>query len=647
MAARLNVPTHAFEDLSEDEDSVGSGNSDKYDDEYMLGGGSDEDEEEDELAQATLDGEAPAASRGKAGPVAKPSGKSSSTSAAASTATASSSKSSKAAAAAAPAPGAAKGKAASAASGSALVAPAAVTVKPTSKRALFESDSEGEDDEDEDEEQAAGGYDDEDDDDEEAEGDEDDEDEDGDSDEDEDEDEDDASGLDDDDYRGGDFEAAARKQEAKRVRIAAEADAEQRLQISEQERFELPTAAELEEERQQPRNLGSIKRRVQDLVYVLTDFRSRRDPLRPRAEYVECLAQDMSDYFGYNRDLIDLFLDLFTPMEAHAFLEANDTPRPVTIRVNTLKTKRRELVQALMARGVALEPLGKWTGVGLKVTESPVALGATPEYLAGHYMLQSAASMAPVIALDPQPGERVLDMAAAPGGKTTHIAQLMGNTGVLLANDPKPNRLPSLQANLARLGVSNAVVCSMDGRKIPASTRGFDRVLLDAPCTGLGVIARDPSARTTKSRADVQKMCTLQKQLLLAAIDAVDASSATGGYIVYSTCSVAVQENEAVVNYVLRKRHVKLVPFTMDNGEDMGRPVSNTAQCCRACVLRYVETACQHLKPDPGLPQGVPALLSLAISSVRAASRHAHRHGVLGLTAAGARTYPWARLDGG
>lgn len=143
-------------------------------------------------------------------------------------------------------------------------------------------------------------------------------------------------------------------------------------------------------------------------------------------------------------------------------------------------------------------------------------------------------------------------MAAAPGGKTTHIAQLMQNAGVLVANDMKRDRIPSLQANLARLGVTNVVISCMDGRKVPGAMHSFDRVLLDAPCTGLGVITRDPSVRTQKTRADVLKMAHLQKQLILAAIDAIDAHSKTGGVLVYSTCSVAVEEDEAVVDYLLR-----------------------------------------------------------------------------------------------
>lgn len=374
-------------------------------------------------------------------------------------------------------------------------------------------------------------------------------------------------------HRGGDIVRAAKHAEAARARIEAEAEADLRMQLEDQEAFILPSNEELEKERALPPNLPAIKRRITDIIFVLTDFRTRRDPLRPRGDYINCLAQDFADYFGYNRDLINAFMLLFSPAETLQFLEANETPRPVVIRANTLKSKIKDLVNALVARGVNLEPVGRWTKVGLKVFECPVPIGATPEYLAGHYMLQSASSMVPVIALQPQPGERILDMAAAPGGKTTHIAQLMNGSGVLIANDPKSERLPSLVANLARLGVTNSIVCSYDGKKLPEVVgKHFDRVLLDAPCTGLGVISRDPSAKTTKTNRDIMKMSQLQKQLLLAAIDAVDAHSKTGGIIVYSTCSVAVEENECVVNYAMRKRHIRIEPFVGEDGSDIGRP---------------------------------------------------------------------------
>lgn len=102
------------------------------------------------------------------------------------------------------------------------------------------------------------------------------------------------------------------------------------------------------------------------------------------------------------------------------------------------------------------------------------------------------------MSLAPQMGERVLDMSAAPGGKTTYIAQLMKNTGILMANDAKLERLRSLRFNLQRMGVTNCMVCNYDGRKLPGIMKGFDRVLLDAPCTGLGIISKDPSIKTSR-----------------------------------------------------------------------------------------------------------------------------------------------------
>lgn len=245
-------------------------------------------------------------------------------------------------------------------------------------------------------------------------------------------------------------------------------------------------------------------------------------------------------------------------------MEANEQPRPSTIRTNTLKTNRKHLAQILMQRGVSLEPLAEWSKVGIKIFESKVPIGATPEYLAGHYMLQSASSFLPVISLAPQMGERVLDMSAAPGGKTTYIAQLMKNTGILMANDAKLERLRSLRFNLQRMGVTNCMITNYDGRKLPAVMKGFDRVLLDAPCTGLGIIAKDPSIKTSRMFIDVKKMSHLQKELIAAAIDCCK----PGGYVVYSTCSITVEENEWVVDYALKNRHVKLVDPGVDIGEE-------------------------------------------------------------------------------
>ncbi|KAH3065407.1 hypothetical protein KXW16_006816 [Aspergillus fumigatus] len=318
-------------------------------------------------------------------------------------------------------------------------------------------------------------------------------------------------------------------------------------------------------------DLQLLRTRITDTIRILGDLKTLGQPGKSRADYLQLLLDDICTYYGYTPFLAEKLFNLFTPMEAFAFFEANETPRPVVIRTNTLRTNRRSLAQALINRGVVLEPVGKWSKVGLQVFESAVPLGATPEYLAGHYILQAASSFLPVMALAPQPNERVLDMAAAPGGKTTYISALMRNTGCVIANDASKPRAKGLIGNIHRLGCKNTIVTNLDARTaFPKALGGFDRVLLDAPCTGTGVISKDPSVKTSKNERDFLAIPHMQRNLLLAAIDSVDHASKTGGYIVYSTCSVTVEENEAVVQYALRKRpNVKLVDTGLG---DFGSP---------------------------------------------------------------------------
>lgn len=312
-----------------------------------------------------------------------------------------------------------------------------------------------------------------------------------------------------------------------------------------------------------------LRTRITETVRVLSNFKELNDPSRSRAEYTQSLIKDICAYYGYSQFLAEKLFALFPPQEALAFFDANETPRPIVLRTNTLRTSRRELAHALINRGVTLEPVGKWSKVGLQVFESQVPLGATPEYLAGHYILQAASSFLPVMALAPQEHERVLDMASAPGGKSTYLAALMRNTGVVFANDASKDRSKGLIGNVHRLGVKNTIICNYSALEFPRVMGGFDRVLLDAPCSGTGVIAKDASVKTNKTEADFLRLPHLQKQLLLAAIDSVDHASKTGGYIVYSTCSVTVEENEQVVQYVLNKRpNVKLVETGLVFGKE-------------------------------------------------------------------------------
>jgi len=336
--------------------------------------------------------------------------------------------------------------------------------------------------------------------------------------------------------------------------------------------FHLPTPDELTDETDGTRVVppSELRERIDEILGVLGDFGRRREEGRSRSEYTGQLEADLSELFGYLPELVSYLSTMFNPSETLEFLTASDTPRPLVIRTNTLRARRKDLAASLMKRGVTLDPLASWSKVGLKITASPVPIGATPEYLSGQYMLQSAASFCPCLALNPgittgKKKEVVLDMSAAPGGKTSYLSQLMRNTGVVIANDLKPDRQKSTVANMARLGVKNVIACAMDGRKIGTLWKNrFTKVLLDAPCSGLGVVSRDPSVKVQRTMRDIDRCQVLQKELILSAIDALDHKSKGpgdegGGVLVYSTCSVAVKENEEVVDYLLQHRDVKLL----------------------------------------------------------------------------------------
>jgi len=172
-------------------------------------------------------------------------------------------------------------------------------------------------------------------------------------------------------------------------------------------------------------------------------------------------------------------------------------------------------------------------------------LGNLPEHSLGYFYVQEAASMIPPIALQPEPNDIILDMAAAPGSKTTQLASMMNNHGIIIANDITHTRLKSLTINLQRCGVSNTIITLMKGHKFNIQA---DKILLDAPCSGTGAIRKSLKTITIWNPDVIKRLAGQQRQLLQTAFNCLKPQ----GILVYSTCSIAPEENEAVVDFLLK-----------------------------------------------------------------------------------------------
>ncbi len=231
------------------------------------------------------------------------------------------------------------------------------------------------------------------------------------------------------------------------------------------------------------------------------------------------------------------------------------------LRVNTLKADACALVKRLAAKKVKLERIG-FLRDGYYY-EAGFSLGATPEYLQGYYYLQGAASQLVAELLAPKPGERVLDMAAAPGSKTTHLAQLMKGEGVIVALDANAQRLAALRNNCERLMAGNVVMVKKDARFAADLGLAFDRVLLDAPCSGNYC---SEQGWFEKRRIDeIKGNARVQKELLKAA----HACLKPGGVLVYSTCSLEPEEDELVIDWFLGKYDdLELADLAIDVGDE-------------------------------------------------------------------------------
>ncbi len=250
--------------------------------------------------------------------------------------------------------------------------------------------------------------------------------------------------------------------------------------------------------------------------------------------------------------------------QAGAFREGMMTEPAAAIRLNTLMPAFGKLGDLLRRCATAVP----WCRDAFVLAETERQCGSTLEHALGAVYMQAKATTLAVEALDPQPGERILDMAAAPGGKATQIAARLGNTGLLVANEPRRRRIPALVGNLERCGVHCAAVTRAPGTLLARQFHNyFDRVLLDAPCSGDGILCKNRGMLRYWSVEDARNKSHEQTGLIRAAFHTLR----PGGTLVYSTCSLSTEENEEVLRGLIH-RYGDLVELLPVSGvEESGR----------------------------------------------------------------------------
>ncbi|HAX74893.1 MAG TPA: 16S rRNA (cytosine(967)-C(5))-methyltransferase, partial [Cyanobacteria bacterium UBA11372] len=228
-----------------------------------------------------------------------------------------------------------------------------------------------------------------------------------------------------------------------------------------------------------------------------------------------------------------------------AWMNASPT---IDLRVNILRTSIEEVEAAMQSAGIAVSRIPHLPQ-GLRLTGSIGTIANLPGFDRGWWTIQDSSAQLVGYLLDPQPGEVIIDACAAPGGKTTHIAELMGDNGTVWGCDRTPSRLKKLQENTQRLGLKSIQICTGDSRHQSQFTNIADRVLLDAPCSGLGTLHRRADARWRHTKESVTELAALQSELL--------EQSATwvkpGGSLAYSTCTLHPVENENIIQAFLER----------------------------------------------------------------------------------------------
>lgn len=266
----------------------------------------------------------------------------------------------------------------------------------------------------------------------------------------------------------------------------------------------------------------------------------------------------LSVRYSYPEWLVESWVERFGTEFTEGLLESGNKTPELTVRANTLKISSEELADRLVAEGVEVEK-ARYMEDSL-ILKNPSSLTRLTSFKEGRFQVQDESSTLVGKVLDPQPGNLVLDVCSAPGGKATHIAQLMKNTGKVVARDIHEHKIKIIEEAAKRLGITIIQAEMYDAAKIDHNYKGkADCVLVDAPCTGLGIIRKKPDIKWSRNLGDKKEITELQSKILAAASSYVKA----GGTLVYSTCTIEPEENEEMVKVFLLENK----DFEMENIE--------------------------------------------------------------------------------
>jgi len=266
----------------------------------------------------------------------------------------------------------------------------------------------------------------------------------------------------------------------------------------------------------------------------------------------------LSIKYSHPEWMVKKWVDLFGTDFTEELLSSNNEVPELMVRVNTLKTTRNELAESLKTSGYNVEN-GRYIEQAL-IIKNPQSVSEMESFKKGYFQVQDESSMLVAQILDPRPGELVIDVCSAPGGKATHIAELMKNKGCVIARDIHEHKIKLINDAVNRLGLDIVKTELFDATMTDERYREkADRVLVDAPCTGLGIIRRKPDIKWERTEADIREITGLQKKILLAAATYVK----PGGTLVYSTCTINPEENEEVImDFVRSNSSFRLVDIT-------------------------------------------------------------------------------------